>query len=305
MYKEREIYMKILVFGGTRFFGAHLVSKLISEGHKITIATRGQKKDNFGDDVQRVILDRTNENDLEKFAQSSEHFDVIYDQICYSPIEAEYICKHFKGKTDKLIFTSSQSVYPPGHNLTEDIYDPFSHKIVYQSLEDLGYEEAKRQAEAVYFQKAEFAVAAVRFPIVLGEDDYTQRLVFHIKRIRNELEIFFPNIKARLNFINSNEAGLFLAWLKGTSVKSPINACSNGTISLDNLMKRISNEVARPLLRIEKPTEENFSPFGIKEDWFMSNDKAAGLGFNFQNLEQWLPSLIATESKKLEQGNLT
>jgi hypothetical protein len=33
--------MNILVLGGTRFMGKHLVSTLLRKGHKITIATRG------------------------------------------------------------------------------------------------------------------------------------------------------------------------------------------------------------------------------------------------------------------------
>ena len=37
----KEIQMNILVLGGTRFMGKHLVSALLRKGHKITIATRG------------------------------------------------------------------------------------------------------------------------------------------------------------------------------------------------------------------------------------------------------------------------
>ena len=33
---------KVLVIGGTRFFGKHLVEKLVQQGHDVTIATRGQ-----------------------------------------------------------------------------------------------------------------------------------------------------------------------------------------------------------------------------------------------------------------------
>ncbi len=44
--------MKILVFGGTRFFGKKLVERLVSEGHDVTIGTRGKTEDNFGDTVK-------------------------------------------------------------------------------------------------------------------------------------------------------------------------------------------------------------------------------------------------------------
>lgn len=33
--------MEILVIGGTRYFGIHMVNKLLEQGYKVTIATRG------------------------------------------------------------------------------------------------------------------------------------------------------------------------------------------------------------------------------------------------------------------------
>lgn len=46
--------MKILVLGGTRFFGIHMVKELIKMGHDITIATRGRASDTFGDAVSAI-----------------------------------------------------------------------------------------------------------------------------------------------------------------------------------------------------------------------------------------------------------
>lgn len=38
----RREKMNILVIGGTRYFGTHMVNKLLEQGHDITIATRGK-----------------------------------------------------------------------------------------------------------------------------------------------------------------------------------------------------------------------------------------------------------------------
>ena len=43
--------MNILVSGGTRFFGIHMVNELLTAGHDVTIATRGKASDSFGDKV--------------------------------------------------------------------------------------------------------------------------------------------------------------------------------------------------------------------------------------------------------------
>ena len=43
--------VNILVIGGTRFFGIHMVNELLTAVHDVTIATRGKASDSFGDKV--------------------------------------------------------------------------------------------------------------------------------------------------------------------------------------------------------------------------------------------------------------
>ena len=45
--------MKVLVLGGTRFFGIHLVDELLKSNCDITIATRGLTSDSFGNKVKK------------------------------------------------------------------------------------------------------------------------------------------------------------------------------------------------------------------------------------------------------------
>lgn len=56
--------MKILVIGGTRYFGIHMVNELLSAGYDVTIATRGNASDFFGDKVKRIFLERTKKDSV-------------------------------------------------------------------------------------------------------------------------------------------------------------------------------------------------------------------------------------------------
>ncbi|WP_237648579.1 NAD-dependent epimerase/dehydratase family protein [Sediminibacillus terrae] len=89
---------KALIFGGTKFFGIHLVNQLLDKGYHVTIATRGQTPDPFGDSVRRVEVDRTDKQSLAR-AFKHETWDVIYDQICFSSQDAMTSMEIFKGKT--------------------------------------------------------------------------------------------------------------------------------------------------------------------------------------------------------------
>ncbi len=43
--------MKILVIGGTRYFGIPMVNRLLAEGHDVTIATSGKASDDYGKSI--------------------------------------------------------------------------------------------------------------------------------------------------------------------------------------------------------------------------------------------------------------
>ncbi|MBC1982138.1 SDR family oxidoreductase [Listeria welshimeri] len=284
--------MKILVFGGTRFFGKKLVERLVSAGHDVTIGTRGKTKDDFGDSVKHVVLNRESRDAL--FQLAKEEWDVIYDNICFSPREALYAVDAFKGKVKRYIYTSSLSVYSQkGHGLVEDDFNPKQYEIVIGDKEDFDYGEGKRLAEAVFFQKASFPVVAVRFPIVLGLDDYTKRLHFHLEHMKNHEEIGISNGQAEIGFINSDEAARFLEWVGVDSdVTGPINATSNGTYSLNAFIKMIESKTGEVALVEEVTDDVDDSPFSIEKTYYLDNIKATKAGFEFDDLREWLPALV-------------
>lgn len=284
--------MKILVFGGTRFFGKKLVERLVSAGHDVTIGTRGKTKDDFGDSVKHVVLNRESRDAL--FQLAKEEWDIIYDNICFSPREALYAVDAFKGKVKRYIYTSSLSVYSQkGRGLVEDDFNPKQYEIVIGDKEDFDYGEGKRLAEAVFFQKASFPVVAVRFPIVLGLDDYTKRLHFHLEHMKNHEEIGISNGQAEISFINSDEAARFLEWIGVDSdVTGPINATSNGTYSLNAFIKMIESKIGEVALVEEVTDDVDDSPFSIEKTYYLDNTKATKAGFEFDDLREWLPALV-------------
>ena len=283
--------MKCLVIGGSRYFGRHLVRNLIQAGHSVTLLTRGTTDDGFGTAVDRLTGDRDDEQSLISCI-GKRAWDVAYDQIGYSPNAAKMLCNALKGRAGRLIFTSSQSVYASGPDIKETVFDPLTKPLTWGGREDFDYPEAKRLAEAVYMQNAAMPVTCVRIPIVLGPDDYTKRLHFHVDHVRNDQPIFFPAIQSKISFIASTDAGRFLAWLGTQDLRGPVNACSQHPIVLKDLMTRIETTLNKKAVYADQATEANGSPFGIEADWYMNTDRARNAGFTFTTLSDWLPPLI-------------
>ncbi|GKU77438.1 NAD-dependent epimerase/dehydratase family protein [Paenibacillus sp. L3-i20] len=283
---------KILVLGGTRFFGKRLVEQLLNEGHDVTIATRGNNDDSFGQSVTRIKVDRTDSTAL-KLALGTSSFDVVYDNICYKPQDAEEAVKLFADRVGQYILTSSGSVYTFGEQrLVESDFDPYHYALPPAYEQDIDYAEAKRLVEAVFMQKASFPVAAVRFPIVLGHDDYTRRLHFHIEHVQQELPIGIPNLDAKMTYIRSDEAAALLAWLGQTDLKGPFNASSHGELSLREILEMLTQETGKHPRITDEVNEKNSSPFGIPEPFMLDITKASAAGFSFMQLQEWFPKLV-------------
>ncbi|MEK5432783.1 NAD-dependent epimerase/dehydratase family protein [Lysinibacillus sp. FSL R7-0073] len=293
--------MNILVLGGTRFFGKKLVELCIMNGHDVTILTRGQSGNPFGTAVKQLIVDRDDHDALEN-ALAHTTWDIVYDNICYSPNEAHTICELLKGKTKKLVFTSTLSTYEvDGKMKKEEDFDPYHYQILMGDRDEFSYGEGKRQAEAVLFKEASFPVVAVRFPIVMGEHDYTRRLHFHVERILHDQPISLPNIDAQMSYITDEEAAEFLYFAGVTPIEGPYNATASGAISLKELLALIEKESGkRAKISLVGGDEESQSPYGVPADWYMTNAKAEKAGFTFSQLHDWLPKLVKTLVKQLQ-----
>ncbi|MFS0672152.1 NAD-dependent epimerase/dehydratase family protein [Ornithinibacillus sp. 179-J 7C1 HS] len=283
-----------LVFGGNRFFGVNLVDKLLKNGVEVTVATRQTSGDSFGDKVERLKVDRFNESTVREAVEGKE-WDVVFDQLCFSSNDAEIIANTLTGKMKRYVFTSTLSVYDYGVKMAEEVFDPYTYEVKMVDRTEVTYQEGKRQAESYFFQKTNFPVVAMRIPIVLGEKDYTERLLHYVKSAQEGKKVYFPNPDAEMCFVHQKEAGEFLAWIAEKDFTGPINVCANGFITMKELMKLISEKTGKEVVITTE--EEIESPYAINETWTLSNEKAINLGYNFTNLNDWLPDLITFFAK--------
>lgn len=295
---------KALVLGGTRFFGVQLVESLLQQGVEVTVASRGNMEDPFGDKVSRIKVDRLDVGDMQKNFVHTD-WDIVFDQICYSSQEAIDAIDVFAGKTKKYVFTSSKSVYELGggeKGFIEEDFNPFEYNLNIGPKEDFSYGEGKRQAEAAFFSRAPFPVVAVRFPIVIGINDYTDRLNYYIKKVRDQADIHLVNLEAAMDFISEEEAGDFLAWVGQSDFEGPINATSNGYVKMGELLAYIEEKVGESAKVVADMKEESDSPYNISENWLISNDKAKQLGYKFNQLNEYLPNLIGDVVESLNNN---
>ncbi len=281
-----------LILGGTQFVGKRLVQLLVGEGVDVTIATRGLTADPFGEQVSRLIIDREDPETLTQ-AFKNKSWDVVFDQTCYASQEALDTLAALEGKISKYIFTSSQAVYDFGTNHPEENFNPLEFVPVLKTRREyigyVGYQEAKRAAEAILFQKATIPVVAVRFPIILGQDDYTNRLAFHVEHVKDGKSMFIENGDLRYSFIDSGEAASFLVSIAKSPYHGAINPGSEGDISLNELIELIENLTDS---KVNLRTDGDPSPYNLPGSWAVDTGLAQSMGFCFKPLNELLINLI-------------
>src|SRR5688572_13278604 len=98
--------MKILIIGGTRFLGRHLVNSARARGHEVTLFNRGKTNPELFQKVKKIHGDR--EQDL---SQLSGTWDAVIDTCGYIPRVVKMSAEMLKYKVEKYVFISSVSVY--------------------------------------------------------------------------------------------------------------------------------------------------------------------------------------------------
>lgn len=279
--------MNILVLGGTRFFGIELVKVLLKQGHHVTIATRGKTSDPFQETVDRIVVDRNSQSSMKKTFEGKS-YDVVYDHLAYCSISVKIALEAIQ--CEKYILVSSTAVYNLHQNTKEEDFDPYHYLMKWGQRDDFDYDEGKRQAEAVLVQeypKQDFCI--VRFPIVLGKEDYTKRLYFYVKHIQTEKPMLIDNLNAQLSFVLASEAGQFLAYLAQSCHRQIFNASATGTLSLAEIISYIEKQTNKQLVSDKKGCT---APYNSIPSHSICNDKAVAQGFDFKPLKSWLFELV-------------
>jgi nucleoside-diphosphate-sugar epimerase len=103
--------MKVLVIGGTRFIGAHVVGRLHAQGARIAALHRGKHKNPILPEIEH-ILDPDAEFPITNFPEAARRdWDLVVHMVAMGEADAAAAAKAFAGRTGRLVLISSCDVY--------------------------------------------------------------------------------------------------------------------------------------------------------------------------------------------------
>ncbi|MBR5800132.1 MAG: NAD-dependent epimerase/dehydratase family protein [Lachnospiraceae bacterium] len=307
------LYKKVLVIGGTKQMGVHLVEELLRENYDVTVANRGKTGDNFGNRIKRIIFDRFDEKSVAKvFQGENAMFDAIIDTIAYNGSAVEMMFKYVQ--TKKYIQFSAISVYTMLNiNQSEEDFNPikfdtnkFTLFVENFTMGDAKYQLGKKAAEKAALKCNSNAVI-IRIPMVTGEDATSPMLRQLTKAVALGEEIHLDRCKYERKFAitNTREPGRFAVYALKHDISGIYNIASNGYVTNKMLVSYLENKMMKKANIV----------WGDKNDCFhvdfpehtLDTTKARDKGFEFNNVEDWLFSVLdkyASSYKNVPNKNI-
>lgn len=200
--------MRLLVLGGTRFVGRHLVAEALRRGYQVTLFHRGRTQPDLFPEAEHLHGDR--DGGLEPLRSGT--WDAVVDVSGYVPRLVRDSAELLAGRVGRYLFISSLAVYadPRAPGKREDfplatLEDPSVEEVTADTYGPLKVlcEKAVRE---VYGERA----LILRPGYIVGPYDHTDRLTAWVRRVRQGGEMLAPgDPEAPLQFIDARDLAIF------------------------------------------------------------------------------------------------
>jgi len=170
--------VQILLMGGTRFVGKPLVSRLLQQGHSLTLFTRGRQPVPEG--VEAVNGDRGDDQALDQL--KGRGFDVIVDSSGRTLFDSQRVVERTGAPTHRFLYVSSAGVYAgsPTWPLDED-----------SALDPASRHAGKAETEQ-WLMREGIAFTSFRPTYIVGPGNYNPVERWFFDRIVNDRPVPLP-----------------------------------------------------------------------------------------------------------------
>jgi len=201
--------VRILIIGGTRFVGRHLVEAALARSHEVTLFNRGKSNPDLFPQVETIIGDRAKDMDKLK----GRVWDAVIDVVGYLPRLVRLSAESLEATIGRYVFISTISVYENFRKIGIDESDPVA-KVQDETVEEVTGETygplkalCEQTVQDVYGERA----LVVRPGLVVGPHDPTDRFTYWPVRVGRGGEVLAPQKpEARIQIIDARDLAEFV-----------------------------------------------------------------------------------------------
>src|SRR5580698_1006742 len=166
--------LRILVLGGTKFLGVHIVGLALQHGHSVTLFNRGKTNADLFPQLVHLKGDR----DGQLNALKGKHWDVVIDDSGYVPRLVKMSAELLAHNVQRYIFISTIGVYAD-YSKPSNEDSPVS-KMPDETSEKVSefYGPLKALCEKAAEKAMPGRVASIRPGLIVGSRDPTERFTY-------------------------------------------------------------------------------------------------------------------------------
>lgn len=275
--------MRILMIGGTSFFGKEIVDLALEAGHEVTVLSRGNAQPDFWDRVAHIQCDR---DDSAAMATklAGRRFDAVIDNIAFHGEHVVNTLAALKSQVDRYILTSTTAVYigagPFDQPLREEDarYDlPANPQLATFPKPTpagmIGYASGKLAAEKALIEQALVEYTIIRPHIVVGPQDNSGRLQFYCQRLLDGRPLILTNGGVQsLQFVYSRDlARSYLRALESERAANQVfTLAGDKTCRLVDWVELLAEHLGARSNLVSIPEDVVVrAPFQYAENWVM------------------------------------
>jgi len=283
--------MKLLILGGTRFLGRHLVTAAIAREHEVTLFNRGNYSIEGLGAVESIQGDRHTE--LAKL--SGRRWDVVVDTSGHLPRAVRAAAGVLSDSVDRYVFVSSQNAYAdvsvPGIEETYPLKTLTTEQLdranAMDTSGDPSYAELYGGLKALCEQAVEEIMPnralIVRPGLIVGPYDYSDRFTYWVARVAEGGEVLAPGPPDRnVQFIDVRDLAEWLVRM--------IEQKSTGAYNSHGQPSRFTMQDVLEECRRASDSDASFT--WVSEDFLLKEQVAA-----WTVLPLWLPEEAAPHLK--------
>jgi 2'-hydroxyisoflavone reductase len=215
--------MRILIIGGTRFLGRHLVEAALDHSHDVTLFNRGKSNPDLFPRLEAILGDR--EQDINKI--NGRIWDAVIDVAGYLPRIVRLSAEVLKENVARYVFISTISVYQDFKKGGIDESYPVG-TLENETVEEITgetYGPLKALCEQVVQDIYGVRALIVRPGLIVGPHDPTDRFTYWPVRVARGGDVLAPQgPDARIQIIDVRDLADFIIKLIQDNASGVYNA---------------------------------------------------------------------------------
>jgi 2'-hydroxyisoflavone reductase len=228
--------VRVLVVGGSRFVGKHIVEAAVARGHEVTLFNRGNRPAPAG-----VARELRGDRDGDLSALQHGTWDAVVDTSAYVPRQVRSLVDALGGRVGYYALVSTISVYAEQTrpHLDEDAAVAKLDDEATEEVTDATYGGLKALCERVLAEGFEGPTLVVRPGLVVGPDDPTDRFTYWPARLARGGEVLVPaRPEAPVQCVDARALGAFTVRAMEQGLTGTFNATSEaGRFTLGGLLE--------------------------------------------------------------------